>query len=509
MAPDKMSLGYGRVSTDDQAQEGLSSEVQVQKIQEEAEKMNVPLAEPVYFDDGKTGTNVNRVGLQTMLARCKQGDIKYLIVQDTSRLSRNTVDYLSIKQILKDYGVQIVSINQPMTSDDNPYSQFIDEITASANALHPRVTSMKVKITADAKFDFGWWPACAPYGYKNIDNPTPTCQLDRKIVIPDPEKAPLIKEMYEMYATGKYSFLKLGRILNNKGLAPKISKKWTTTSLDQLISNPFYYGLMVRNKEKPELRKELIGKHQPIISKALYDECQYISRKNGNFALRERKHDFLLRGFLFCPVHNRRFNASICSNRDGLSYYHCTNIGGCKTSYIETKKLEKRVANLLKHFEFMPDFIELVKTKLREIYEENKNNSHSYKQRLVNKKRAVEDKRDTLEKYLIEGTIDRDTYKRQHSLLQSEINTLSTQIYQADLDGNIDMEFIEEILSLTRNIYKTYTEAPDFLKKQYLALFFESIEIKNRKVVKYTETPVFKALIAAQNARIRNLWLPG
>lgn len=389
ITPNKMALGYGRVSTDDQAQEGLSREVQIQKIQEEAQKMTVALAEPVYFDDGKTGTNVNRAGLQAMLARCKQGDIGYLILQDNSRLSRNTVDYLTLKKLLKDYGVQVISLSQPMTQEDNPYSLFIEEVTASADALLPRVTSMKVKLTANAKFDFGWWPACAPFGYLNIENPHPTCQLDRKIVTPDLEKAPLIKEMYEMYATGRYSFLKLGRILNNKGLAPKISKKWTTTSLDQLISNPFYYGLMVRNKEKPELRKELIGKHQPIISKALYDECQYISRNHANFAIRERKYDFLLRGFLFCPVHNKRFNATICHNRDGLSYYHCTNVGGCKTSYIEVHKLEKRVANMLKRFEFAPNFIELVKTKLREIYEENKRNSQGYKQGLINKRKRL------------------------------------------------------------------------------------------------------------------------
>jgi site-specific DNA recombinase len=116
---EKKCLIYVRVSTEEQKLTGLSPEVQLKQAKEEVVKQNLKLAEPPYADIGKSGTTTNREGLQALLARCKQGDISYVIVQDTSRLSRDTTDYLLIKKIFKDYGIQIISINQPMANDDN------------------------------------------------------------------------------------------------------------------------------------------------------------------------------------------------------------------------------------------------------------------------------------------------------------------------------------------------------------------------------------------------------
>ena len=67
---------------------------------------------------------------------------------------------------------------------------------------------------------------------------------------------------------------------------------------------------------------------------------------------------------------------------------------------------------------------------------------------------------------------------------------------------NINMKLDEpiykaywEVLNMTRNIYETYQNAPDFMKQLYLRFFFERIEIKNKKVSKYIATPTFQTLL--------------
>lgn len=72
----------------------------------------------------------------------------------------------------------------------------------------------------------------------------------------------------------------------------------------------------------------------------------------------------------------------------------------------------------------------------------------------------------------------------------------------------MDVNFIDELLAFTRNIYQTYSEAPVFLKRYYLRLFFDKIYFKDGKIVKIDENTIFSALKEAQYLLISNDWLP-
>src|SRR3989338_4996465 len=73
-------------------------------------------------------------------------------------------------------------------------------------------------------------------------------------------------------------------------------------------------------------------------------------------------------------------------------------------------------------------------------------------------------------------------------------------IYQ----GGFDIDAASEILSLTNNIYDTFTKANFYAKRHYLSMFIERIEVKEKKVAKVTYTPLFQSLIEAQTVRIRH-----
>lgn len=148
----KTAVGYARTATIEQDSK-VKIGVQEKRIKAYCIKNGIKLSK-IYVDLGKSGSNVNRPALQDMLSRCSKGDIKCLIVLDSSRISRNTKDYLTIRALLAKYNVEIIALTGISSSGDDPYSKFIDEILAAVNALHPKLSNIKKRkktIKADVR----------------------------------------------------------------------------------------------------------------------------------------------------------------------------------------------------------------------------------------------------------------------------------------------------------------------------------------------------------------------
>jgi site-specific DNA recombinase len=367
---------------------------------------------------------------------------------------------------------------------------------------------MKVKLTMNAKFEFGIWPSWAPIGYENVDNENFTCDLDKKIVVPHPEQSKLVKDTFQNHSTANFSISELCDEMYGKGLTTKKGNKLSVSSMQQLLSNPFYYGLMRRNGE------EKMGKHEALISKALFDRCQYVLAKKRHFLVRKRKYKFLLNGFLFCSDHGTRLggewqNNLNSKNRDKISYYHCFHRGGCKGSYIEKEKLERMIANRVKRYQFSDQFIKIIETKLKERLEEHRSDFESKRQALINQKIALEARRKKAENHLLDDVITEESYQRISKDIEHQLNVIKSNITDFESQQTLDFDLIREVLGLTRNLYESYQEAPDFIKKRYLRLLFEGIYIKDRKVVKLVENPMFFTLRKQHQVLIRHNWLPG
>ncbi len=162
--------------------------------------------------------------------------------------------------------------------------------------------------------------------------------------------------------------------------------------------------------------------------------------------------------------------------------------------YVEMTDLERKVELEFKKMEFREDFIDAVGRKTREILENNRKTASSQEQALINQKNALEARRNRLEDTLLDGTIDREVFKRLHNEIQEQIINVDNQILELDNKGKIDVDLIEEVLAFTRNIHQAYVETPQFLKRHYLRFFFEKFIIKKRKIYRVVPTPIFRIL---------------
>ena len=132
----------------------------------------------------------------------------------------------------------------------------------------------------------------------------------------------------------------------------------------------------------------------------------------------------------------------------------------------------------------------------------------SKKQSIVNLKTSLETRRNKLEDALLDGAIDRHTYRRKHDEIELKMQNVDSQLKDIEDGCRIDMNLIEEILAFTRNIYQTYISAPTFLKRHYMRFFYERFEVKNKLIVNIVPTPIFLILQDNQAVIIRKTQLP-
>ena len=505
-------LGYVRVSTTDQRDNGLSLDVQQTQIIAKAQELNSELVEDVYVDGGISGTSItNRLAFQAVLTRCAIGDIDYVIVQDSSRVARNTLEYLVIKQTLRKYNTKIIPLTGIVSFDDNPFGDAIDELIAVIHSIPPRLTSYKVKQTATEKFKAGYYPSVAPLGYNNVVNKNPTGVYDKKIVVPDPSRAPFITQAFKMYATRSFSIYDIRQYLHKNGVLGRKGRPIQFSVTHTMLRNKFYYGWMHHGGN------EGMGKHQPIIDKETFDLVQRILDEKGAYGLRKRKHNFLLRGVVFCKDCGRRYVAEwhyhdkYKTGNGKIGMYHCSQTGkrgGCPSRCILLTDLESQVQAEVAKLEFTQKFIEAVKTNIKGVYDDSIGLVKTAKKTLYNRRDGIEMKREKLEAQLMEGNVGGEAFKRINAKLDTELLAIQKELTEQDKVRMIDISVIDEVLSLTQDIVKTYDKADTDHKRAYLHFFFQKIWVQNKKIMEVEYTPALQVLNEAKLGILSADWLP-
>ncbi len=493
---------YIRVSTEDQKNNGYSPDNQIRQAREYA-SMNQYHIKEIFDDSGKSGRSTkNRPELQRLIEAVEEDPVDAVIIYKIDRFARNVTDFSRLYNDFKLKGIKLLSVNEGNLTEGN---SLIANIFASVAQWESEVNSTRTKDALVQKFEEGWQPTRPPLGYRSVGG-----EDEKKTCEPDPYEAPIIKELFELYATGNYSILEIQDWLADKNIVSKNGTGLGHSVINNILKNPFYYGLIRWHGNSK------IGKQVPIISKSLFDTCQYVLAKHRDFLLRRRKHDFLLRGFITCAECGQRYTAEwhkserFKKHKGKIAYYHCPkrNRNNCPSPYVEMSELEKLAAHQFKDMQFSQKFIDLVVKKAREKVEFNRKAASSKRQAILNLRTSLEMRRNKLEDALLDGTIDRDTYRRKHEEIKLKIQSTDEHLQELEASCNIDMDLIEEVLAFSRNIYKTFVDAPPFLKRHYMRFFYERFEVKNKTIINAVPTPIFLVLQANHAVIFRASGLP-
>lgn len=292
---------YCRLSNDDE-RDGESVSIENQKLLLQSYVRQMGWNEvDVYIDDGYTGTNFNRPGVQRLIEDAKAKRINLILVKDLSRFGRN---YIEIGQytdyLFPSIGCRFVALNNGVDTESNNGSTDVMCFLNLFNEFYSRDTSKKVKAVKRACAENGKFMGTYPaYGYKR-DNE------DKHHLVIDEDTAPIVRRIFSMRATGM-GFTGIAAQLNEEGIPSpgmlyyqrrgkadprRVNHKWVGETVKHLIRNEVYIGNMVQGKtgtvsyknkkliSKPEdewIRVE--GTHEPIISQEIWDTVQGIDQK--------------------------------------------------------------------------------------------------------------------------------------------------------------------------------------------------------------------------------------
>ena len=231
----------------------MSIEAQVEELKEFAQKENLEIVKT--FIESQTAKEPGRPIFNEMLSLIEKGKASGILTWHPDRLARNSVDGGRIIYLI-DTG-KIQSLKFPTFWFENtPQGKFMLNIAFGQSKYFVDNLSENTKRGLRQKLRRGEWPGWAPIGYLNKEH---------KVIL-DPERYKLIKKMFELYSTGKYSLKDLKELMASSGLRSRAEKVLSVSMIQHTLTNPFYYGAFIYHGELCQ------GTHKPIISKKLFEQ---------------------------------------------------------------------------------------------------------------------------------------------------------------------------------------------------------------------------------------------
>lgn len=235
----------------------------------------------LYADEGISGTSSkNRSEFNEMITDALGGKIDLIITKSISRFARNTVDTLTTIRKLKAAGVEVFFEKEQIFTFDSK-GEFMLTLLSSMAQEESRSLSENVKWglrkrMADGKYSL---PYQQFLGYKKGTDGKPEIVEDEAVII---------RQIYRLYLEGKTPS-SIAAILTSEGIpSPAGCPQWLNNTVISILTNEKYYGVALlqknftedfltkkRRKNNGELPQYLIvNDHEPIISKAVFDEVQ-------------------------------------------------------------------------------------------------------------------------------------------------------------------------------------------------------------------------------------------
>ncbi len=371
---------YYRVSTEDQAQTGVSLEQQKNACLDYAQKNDIEILK-LFHDDGVSAKTTKRAGLQELLAYCKKNhkEVDCLIVYKIDRLSRNVKDYATLLMALGEFNIKFISTTE--TVNETSSGKLIGTIMASFAQFDNDVRSERVSVCMLEKAKQGIWCFKAPFGYLNARD-----GQNRAIITVDKERMPVIKMAFEKFATGLYKMEEIRKMMIKAGFKTWRDKELNIQSLSRLLSEKFYIGIMTIKGQ------EYQGTHELFIDENTYYKCQKLirtSKRGDNIAFKRTNEMFPLRNFILCPHCHRPFTAYLSKNRQGkyYPYYKCYNKDCHNFKSVAKDRLENQFSNYIKEISPDPDF---AKAYQKIVVEEWEKGLQNYKGSIVNLKNELD-----------------------------------------------------------------------------------------------------------------------
>ena len=472
---------YARVSTEKQAEKELSIPYQIKVMRDYARRHGFKIIGE-FIDRGESAKTINRPQLKRLLQYCKEHkEVDVVLVHKIDRLARNLIDYATIKAILKQKGIRLISVTEPF--DDNPIGRLLENIIASISEWYSANLGEEIKKAAQAKLMKGEWPQRPPIGYKSVK------EGKRTIHVPDENTAPLVKEAFELFSTGNYSLRELSEEMYQRGLKTRYQRPFSPEAMKKLLKRRFYIGKLVWKG------KEYQGKHQPIVEKELFYQVQEILKKRSKDTGEKGKHKFLLRGIAYCKVCGNKLTAEIHPRG---SYYRCLNYPGkkkCNQPYIPVSLLDNQIEVLYAKLQPKKELLELLKEEIHQIAKRREKIQKIEIKRIKRKIDEIERKELKLLDGMLSEKIPKEIYEKIQKQYTEEKRALEARLSNLKIDYKDPLDFLDKCIFISSMLLYLHKKFNFEQRKTLLKAIFKKIYVQNKSIVEVELNPPFSILL--------------
>lgn len=222
------AVGYIRVSTEEQVREGISLEVQEDKVKKYADLHNLRLTE-IIRDEGKSGKDIDREGIQKVITLCKDRSVDHLIVYKMDRLTRRTLDLLTLAQeVFNPNKVQFYSITERVDTS-TAQGKFFLTIIGAMSQMERDLISERTSEALRYKISQGENVGSPPLGF---------LAEDKKLYRVDGEFE--VVEYIKRLKRKKLSLRQIANRLNEQEIPTKRGGSWYAGTVRYILRNSRY-----------------------------------------------------------------------------------------------------------------------------------------------------------------------------------------------------------------------------------------------------------------------------
>ena len=464
---------YARKSTDTEDKQVLSIEAQLSELRKYAKDNNLTVIDELI--EKRTAKIPGRPIFNDMITRIQNGEANGILAWHPDRLARNSIDGGQIVYLLDQTVLNYLRF--PMFQFENTsQGKFMLSIMFGQSKYYVDSLAENTKRGLRAKLRNGEYPSHAPFGYLN--------DVRTKTIIIDKTYSVLVKQAFELYARGDKKMADISAFLKENGAITKGGKTFKDDKVKWILQNPFYYGHFRYCGELYE------GKHEPIISKALYDKVQAVIAKRGKVHKQYEPKVFC--GLLKCECGMSITASKIIKkqkngNRHEYIYYHCSRkskVAKCYNLPVRSQVIETQAVALLKSFVPQGNIVPVLDKMIDDDENSESDKNFSVLATLREQIQTLAQKQRILLETYLDQDIDRQTFVAKKSEIMSEKKTLEEKLANLQRNENCWVKPMRNWLKSVNSLCEI-SESRDFLaiKNKLAEIYGSNLFLKDKTLI--------------------------
>ena len=474
---------FTRVSTKEQADEGYSLEAQEKLLKGYSERLSHKVVKT--YKIAKTASKeLVRKSFKEVFEFANKNKVNAILCEKIDRLTRNLKDAGVADDWVKaepNREIHFVKENFILNGTTRAHDNLVWDMKVAIARFYSNNLSEEVKKGHKEKVEQGWYPSKAPLGYRSIG------EKGHKTHVLDYVKSPLVRKMFEFYSTGGYSLLSLVEKMFEEGLRTHGNNRLIKSRMASLLSDPYYYGKILWNGQIYE------GKHEPLISKELYDKVQDI--KHGRTTPRRTKHLYTFKGHVRCVACGKLIT---WETQKGHTYGHCNKYNNCPAKF--WYKESELLGQVLPAFSNLkinnPRLLEWVRKALKESHADIAQFSESAVGELNKQLALIQNRLDRLYDDKLDQKINQEMYDRKFEQYSQEKQAILKSLGKHSKTNDKYQELGSLLFDVSQKAGDIFEKASVVQKRKMIGYALTDMKIKNG-LLTYEYTKPFKLLFEA------------